>query len=442
MLRKILLIAFTSIFAAVFSGAETPRKPSAASTLLEKARRGDAQSQLQLGFAFFQQGNPVRAAYWFNAAAQQNLPEAQYNMGRCNQNGYGVEKNLHTAQKWFELAAAQGLQPAQLALAKLYLSGIAAANDAVPPRPAIPPDEKKAYALLEKLISQNIPEACTIYAGNLISKHYAETPPEKIIQLLEKAVAAQHPEAMLMLADYLLSRQDHHRNEVRARALLQKAAPASPAAMARWAFVVEHGFGAPPDPAQAFELYQKSLAKEFSAQAAVRLANYYFTGRSPIPQDIPYAVKLYRQAADTGHPEALYKLGSCFNEGIGLERNTEEAFELFFQAAKLDYPPAQYAVGRCFELGSGTPQDDRAAFYWYYQAALRYEPRSLLEAGRRMLDGRGTDRNPQQAAILLEQALANGMTEAAGLLAKARRMTQPIQPAPPPVLRFKLPQQP
>ncbi|MBE6379912.1 MAG: sel1 repeat family protein [Lentisphaerae bacterium] len=388
--------------------------------LLERARQGDAAAQLEIGYLSYRQNNPVRAAYWFNAAALQGLPEAQYNLGCCFMEGFGVEKNLHRAMECFQQAAASGKLPhAELMLCQLYLNGIAAVPDAQPPRPAIAPDEKAAFAILEKLSNSGNNTAKIIYAGYLIKK-YRNQQPGKIIQLLEQA-ALHDTNGQIMLADFLLSRTDELRDEKRARALLESAAATNHEAMGKLAFAVENGFGAPPDPAAAFKLYQRSIQTTFSPLAAVRLANYYYSGSYGVEQNIPYAVELYTRAAAAGVPEALYRLGVCFSSGVGVQQDHLKAFDLFFQAAKMDYPQAQYELGRAFESGRGTPENQAAAFYWYNQAAVRYEPRALLETGRRYLEGKGTEADPAKAVIFLEQALANGMNEAGKLLPAARK---------------------
>lgn len=391
--------------------------------LLERARQGNAAAQLEAGFVFFQTNNPVRAAYWFNAAAQQNLPEAQYNLGRCFMAGCGVRQNTQTAFEWFTRAAAQQLAPAMLECAKLYLSGITAAPDTDPPQKAMPPDEKKAFELLEKLAENHYIPAINLYSKYLIKK-YRNDRQKKIIALLDKAVNQGDAEAQVLLADYLLSRNDRYRDEKRARKLLETAAGKHPQARAKLALAVEFGIGAPPMPEKAFELYKRSLAENFSPNAAARLANYYYSGSYGVKQDIPRAVELYTQAAAEGIPEAMTRLGDCCRTGIGVEKDLNKAFDLYFQAAKMDHPPAAFALGRAFELGEGTPVDDQAAFYWYYQSAMRYEPRGLLETGRRYMLGKGTGVDGSKAVIFLEQAYANGITEALPLLEEARKIPQ------------------
>ena len=410
-------------WAVTLYGAEKSAPANVDDTLLERARNGEAQAQLEAGFAFYRSNNPVRAAYWFHAAAKQGSAPAQYNAGRCHLAGYGVDKNLHQALAFFQLAAAQNLPPAQLEAAKLLLTGIAAVPEAAPPRKAVDPDEAAAEALLEKAVAQRYVPAMTVYAEYLIKKHHKQKA-QQIIALLEMAISGGDRNAPVMLADFLLSRNDKYRDEVRARRLLENNAAENPEAMAKLAFAVEHGFGAPPEPEKAFELYRKALEKIFVPLAATRLANYYYSGSYGVRQDIPKALALYTTAAAAGIPEAISQLGICSKNGIGMKVDKEKAFELLFQAAKCDYAPAQYELGVCFANGEGTVADQQGAFYWFNQAAMRYEPRALLESGKRYLYGNGTAPDAEKALVYLEQAYANGMNEAAALLNEARRKAQ------------------
>lgn len=432
-----LLLLFIAALTAVYGSEHAPTQPDA--LLLERARQGSAQAQLEAGFAFFKLNNPIRAAYWFSAAARQGIPEAQYNMGRCHLEGYGVEKNQHLALEYFQAAAQKSLAPAELELAKLYLTGIAANPDATPPRNAVTPDEKKAFELLEKLSEQKNIDALLIYIRYLLQKGDPSAP-GKVVSLMEKAVKLDDDTARIMLSDYLLRQSDSLRDEKRARALLEKAAERSPEAMAKLAFITEHGFGAPPQPEKAFKLYLQAMEKSFSPLAAARLANYYFSGKHGARQDVKQAVKLYTQAAAAGLPDAMTKLGDCFSSGIVLEQDHEQAFELYFRAAKMDYPPAAYALGKCFEQGKGTAIDQQAAFYWFNQAAMRQDPRAMLEVGKRFLSGQGTLPDAGKALIFLTQAYNNGMNEALNLIQQAKeqlkRENPPVEPQVTP--RFKL----
>ena len=53
-------------------------------------------------------------------AADQGVPDAQYNLGGMYQNGWSVPQNHPTAAKWFQKAADQGHAQAQYNLGRMY----------------------------------------------------------------------------------------------------------------------------------------------------------------------------------------------------------------------------------------------------------------------------------------------------------------------------------
>ena len=59
----------------------------------------------------------------YRAAAEQGYAEAQYNLGVCYENGYGVTKDLTQAVYWYKKAAGQGLATAQFNLGVCYTKG-------------------------------------------------------------------------------------------------------------------------------------------------------------------------------------------------------------------------------------------------------------------------------------------------------------------------------
>jgi uncharacterized protein len=68
--------------------------------------------------------DPAEAARWFQVAAENGAPEAQYNLGLMHYRGEGVPRQLHDALRWMRQAAANGHVPAQRAVGQLYLTGL------------------------------------------------------------------------------------------------------------------------------------------------------------------------------------------------------------------------------------------------------------------------------------------------------------------------------
>lgn len=63
------------------------------------------------------------AAKWCRRAAEQGLPQSQYNLGVLYMNGQGVAKDEAQAFQWFKLATDQNFAVAQYYLGLLYMNG-------------------------------------------------------------------------------------------------------------------------------------------------------------------------------------------------------------------------------------------------------------------------------------------------------------------------------
>ena len=78
-------------------------------TLMERAQKGDAQAQSNLGLIYDNgEGVPqdyAQAMKWYRLAADQGYASAQYNLAVMYQYGQGVPKDYVQAAKWYRLAA-------------------------------------------------------------------------------------------------------------------------------------------------------------------------------------------------------------------------------------------------------------------------------------------------------------------------------------------------
>lgn len=78
----------------------------------QKALNGDRQSQTIIGNYFYNEdtlpGHEQSACHWWRLAAEQNDAEAQTNLGRCYNYGYGVNRDYQQLEYWTRKAAQQG----------------------------------------------------------------------------------------------------------------------------------------------------------------------------------------------------------------------------------------------------------------------------------------------------------------------------------------------
>ncbi len=89
---------------------------------------GDAEGMYQYGLMLYNSalasGNPLKQAIeWWEKAAKQDHPAAQYMLGWCYQRGVGKRERLTMAVKLYTEAAKQGDKDAQNALGDMYATG-------------------------------------------------------------------------------------------------------------------------------------------------------------------------------------------------------------------------------------------------------------------------------------------------------------------------------
>lgn len=117
------------------------------------AERGDMAAQYSLGKLYEQGGGPVaqdlaQSVRWYRAAAAQNLPAAQNNLGLLHAQGRGVPKDQKRATELWLAAAAQDYPWAQYNLGLAYFKG-----------QGVETDRREAVAWFRRAADNGLPEA-------------------------------------------------------------------------------------------------------------------------------------------------------------------------------------------------------------------------------------------------------------------------------------------
>ncbi|KAF2001198.1 HCP-like protein [Amniculicola lignicola CBS 123094] len=146
------------------------------------------------------------------------------------------------------------------------------------------------------------------------------------------------------------------------------------------------------DEIYAVQLYTQA-AELGHPQAALKLGEAYEHGLLRCPKDAALSVHYYNCAAQADIPEAMMNLCAWYMVGAEpvLERDENEAYEWALKAAEHGLPKAEYAVGYFKEMGIGCRRDPLDANVWYVRAA-----------------DHGDERAKQRLAII--QAAASGQT--------------------------------
>lgn len=110
---------------------------TAIETKRQAARKGDAQSQYDLGWAHWQRGEYLEAFPLLKAAADKGHAEAEYRLGMAYLEGHGTVQNYRSALEQFTHAAQHAHLEAQYRLGLFYRDGL-----------ATPPSKESAYIWL------------------------------------------------------------------------------------------------------------------------------------------------------------------------------------------------------------------------------------------------------------------------------------------------------
>ena len=82
------------------------------------------------------------------------------------------------------------------------------------------------------------------------------------------------------------------------------------------------------------------------------------------------ALPLFRQASAQGFFKADRYIGLAYLDGLGVEKDPQQAFAAFQKASAKDIT-GQYWLGYCHENGIGTRKDMAQAIHWYRKSAQR-----------------------------------------------------------------------
>lgn len=138
--------------------------------------------------------------------------------------------------------------------------------------------------------------------------------------------------------------------------------------------------------AEAFAVLKEGAAMG-DRDAITGLASFHDEGRF-VAQDRAEAARLYRQAADAGHPYAQWRLGELID--LELTPGTiDEAIRLLNASADQGFPAALVSLGNIYATGHHVPKDFSKAHYYYDLAARAGFYRGFYELGALYANGDG-----------------------------------------------------
>ncbi len=113
--------------------------------------------------------------------------------------------------------------------------------------------------------------------------------------------------------------------------------------------------------------------------------------KPPAYEELPYPVLLKK--AESGDLKAQFELGSRYNYGRDLPRNTREALRWLRKAAQAGNTDAQRLLAVKLFEGHDVPVDQEEAFKWAQRLADAGDRPGQFMLGNLYANGEGTDRN-------------------------------------------------
>jgi hypothetical protein len=139
------------------------------------------------------------------------------------------------------------------------------------------------------------------------------------------------------------------------------------------------------------------------------------------------AYKVSSELAEQGDARAQYNLGFMHLEGLGVSKDSKEAFKWFRHAAEQRQGRAQHSLGVMYLQGSGVQKDPKEAFKWFRLAAYQGYADAQFYLGVMYLEGAVTPKDHVLAHMWFALSAARGVENAAHHREKCEEKMSPSQ---------------
>jgi TPR repeat protein len=136
--------------------------------------------------------------------------------------------------------------------------------------------------------------------------------------------------------------------------------------------------------AEALPLFRRA-AELGHAEAQYLVGSAYARGSTIVPRDDGLALHWFRLAAQQGHAKAQSSLAQMYKEGRGVGTDYAEAMKWYRTAAAAGDVGGQYGMALMYSNGQGVPKDEGIAVMWFRKAAAQGHFRAQEELKKRGL---------------------------------------------------------
>lgn len=171
----------------------------------------------------------------------------------------------------------------------------------------------------------------------------------------------------------------------------------------------------------------EAKAFEGNIEAQHDMGALYSSGRTNVGVDYIRAGKWFRAAAEQGNANARYNLGVLYQQGLGLEKDVDQALSWYRSAALLEHPEARYNLGIAYVEGIGVGYNPAMAAGYFEQAARAGVIESAYNLGMILENGLIDEPRPFEAIFWYKLAADGGSLDGQSALFRLLA-TQGVKP--------------
>lgn len=138
-----------------------------------------------------------------------------------------------------------------------------------------------------------------------------------------------------------------------------------------------------------------------------------------IEKDLRKAFDYFMLSAKSNHAEAKNYVGLCYDQGIGVSKNHEEAKSFYEQSSKQGNLNALYNLANCYEYGLGTVQNESKAFENYKKLYKQDFVDAIYKMAWFYENGISVSVDKRRALALYKEAAEKGSSQAQYYLAQS-----------------------
>ncbi|MCD7871726.1 MAG: sel1 repeat family protein [Clostridiales bacterium] len=315
------------------------------------ARKNYSDAYSKLGY-YFEEGIACekdydKAFYWYYKGVEDENPMVQDALGALHEKNKNNHFHESQAYYYYNLAYNQNYTPAIYHLGHCYEEGIGTCVNL-----------DRALSLYKEAAEKGYSKAMYRYACLLKNKD------EKLsIHYLLEATIKFDFDAMIDAAKIFEEGNDFiEKDEKRAYMFIDVAATYFKNAQANYILgtYYEKGIGCSRNYDKAFQSFWDASA--LGCVEATNHLGYCYEKGIGTETNLEVAFQYYRRGADAGYPESLYNLGRMYRYNKYPECNYDIALDLFQQAYDAYYNPAAYEIGLLYEEGLGVEKNMNEAF--------------------------------------------------------------------------------